>query len=143
MYFHQLGLSGKNEITSKGWMLKTFGTIQNELGFQNRIVEVLKIDIEGYEWSAIPEMLQSSSLEKVKQLVFEIHLSGQHTPEQHKQWFDVFNELRARGWRSFHTHQNPQSTAENFGFLPSMPCCYEVSFINSNLLKVLSGLGVN
>ena len=40
-----------------------------------RTIDILKIDIEGDEWKAIPQMLKSGVLDQVKQLSIEIHFS--------------------------------------------------------------------
>jgi hypothetical protein len=36
-------------------------------------IDILKIDIEGWEWDALPEMIQGGKLRNVKQLCIEIH----------------------------------------------------------------------
>lgn len=46
------------------------------LRFQ-RYIDILKIDIEGWEWLALPEMLQSGALQNVKQLCLEVHFGYQ------------------------------------------------------------------
>ena len=44
------------------------------LSFQ-RTIDILKIDIEGAEWSSILQMLKSGALDDVKQIAIETHFS--------------------------------------------------------------------
>jgi len=134
MSFYNLGIAGKNYVNHKGWKLNSLKTIQKNLGLEDRVVEVLKVDTEGAEWEAIPDMVTSGALDKVKQFIFEIHFWGAHTPEQHRQWLDVINMLRDKGFKLYYSHENPQSTAENLGFLKQMSCCYEISFIRPDMI---------
>ena len=38
-----------------------------------RVISVLKMDIESWEWTALPDMLSSGSLNLVSQLLIEFH----------------------------------------------------------------------
>ncbi|KAL4226914.1 hypothetical protein ACF0H5_014892 [Mactra antiquata] len=72
--FHSYGL-GAGDIydTRKKWEKKRLTTIIKELGHSERYIDILKIDIEGDEWSAIPDIIQSGVLFRVRQLCIEVH----------------------------------------------------------------------
>lgn len=74
--FHLTGLSGKDENTTiqdRIWQMRTLSTIIMSLHHSERKIDILKIDIEGWEWKALPQMLQSGALDNVRQLCLEVH----------------------------------------------------------------------
>ncbi|KAL4232011.1 hypothetical protein ACF0H5_009589 [Mactra antiquata] len=73
VYFHSMGLSNKDEIINGNWKMRTLKTIKKELGHTDSNISIMKIDIEGGEWTALPEILDSGTLLGVKQLIMEFH----------------------------------------------------------------------
>ncbi|XP_060571534.1 probable methyltransferase-like protein 24 [Ruditapes philippinarum] len=84
--FHLIGLSGKSYIRSSpenwrtlqkesrtDWKMQTLNEIIKSLNHTNRNIDILKIDIEGWEWSTLPEIITSGVLPYVKQICIEIH----------------------------------------------------------------------
>lgn len=43
-----------------------------------RVIDILKLDIEGAEWTVLPDLFSSGTLNNVKQLVIEIHFGSKH-----------------------------------------------------------------
>jgi hypothetical protein len=41
--------------------------------FFQKIIDILKIDIEGFEWETMADVIQSGALKNVKQLCLEVH----------------------------------------------------------------------
>merc|ERR1712151_1463811 len=39
-------------------------------------LSILKVDIEGSEWTALPQAVQSGAMAKVNQLQLEVHMAG-------------------------------------------------------------------
>ncbi|XP_053377972.1 probable methyltransferase-like protein 24 isoform X1 [Mercenaria mercenaria] len=71
--FHLIGLSNRNEINNNGWTMKTLTAIKDQLSQENKTVDILKLDIEGYEWKVLPELFLSKQLKYVRQILIEIH----------------------------------------------------------------------
>jgi Methyltransferase FkbM domain len=77
------------------------------------VIDLLKLDIEGYEWSAIENMLQSGILSKnVRQLAIEVHFgSGRSShSELVKQW-NLLLALEKAGFRRWSYSVNSLATA--------------------------------
>ncbi|XP_046638631.1 probable methyltransferase-like protein 24 [Daphnia pulicaria] len=110
IHFHNLGLSGKNEAhpTTK-WNMKTASSIYEMLGHQPTLIDVLKMDIEFYEWDAIPQMLRSGFLaDKVKQLAVEIHFNANDTLETFRRYVGILQDLESTGrFVRFSSRPNP------------------------------------
>ena len=98
IHFYSLGLSGKDEVhaTTK-WKMKTASSIYQMLAPRHgasTLIDVLKMDIEFYEWDAIPQMLRSGFLaDKVKQLAVEIHFNANDTLETFQSRARILQDL--------------------------------------------------
>ena len=68
-------------------------------------IDILKIDIEGWEWSVLETLLKQGQIEKFKkitQIVIEVHFWN----NMDKNAMDVLNGLNDLGYEIFHLHQN-------------------------------------
>lgn len=81
--------------------------------FQRRI-DILKIDIEGDEWTSIPQMITSGALNDIRQISMEIHF-GPHKPaDTNNNWGGVsradqlscLRQLYDQGYRIFMRERN-------------------------------------
>ena len=57
--FHAIGLGGADqnfEFKGKSYKGLTLQSIMRELGHEGRVIDVLKIDIEGAEWAVLSTM---------------------------------------------------------------------------------------
>ncbi|XP_060595523.1 probable methyltransferase-like protein 24 [Ruditapes philippinarum] len=77
--YHLVGLYDSNTIIKDGWKVNNLSNIRKELHHERRVVDILKIDVEGAEWQALPAMFKSGVLKYVKQICIEIHF-GQCKP---------------------------------------------------------------
>jgi hypothetical protein len=79
------------------------------LGHQPTLIDVLKMDIEFYEWDAIPQMLRSGFLAyKVKQLAVEIHFNANDTLETFRRYAGILQDLESIGrFVRFSSRPNP------------------------------------
>ncbi|KAL5012560.1 hypothetical protein ScPMuIL_011111 [Solemya velum] len=79
---HRLGLSSYSGQHSIGPVM-TLENIRQSNNHKQTRIDVVKIDIGGMEWQAIPEMLNGSSLEDVKQLAisFTIDIKNENPKE--------------------------------------------------------------
>lgn len=77
IHFYNIGMDGEDHIhPTHKWKMKTVTSVYEMLKIHHgdKIIDVLKMDIEYSEWNAIPQMLRTGFLaNKVKQLAVEIH----------------------------------------------------------------------
>jgi hypothetical protein len=115
IHFYSLGLSGKDEVhPSTKWKMKTAWSIYQMLAPRHGVstlIDVLKMDIEFYEWDAIPQMLRSGFLaDKVKQLAVEIHFNANDTLETFKRYASILQDIESTGqFVRFSSRPNPGS----------------------------------
>jgi hypothetical protein len=143
--FHNSGLWGSDHNNSKGWKLERFSTIKNRLGHKERIIDALKIDVEGGEWPFLRDVTYTdpTGLSNVRQLYIELHTpkfrsDGNMTSTD----FAEVNEYvrRLRDDLDFFLYKNVQrnNCCGRFSDLmpPGVPqrCCHELFFFNSNLI---------
>jgi len=105
------------------------------LKFQ-KIIDILKMDVESSEWGVLETMLKEGMLHRVKQLAIEIH-----TPEIFRlrssmddlvRYSSILHQLELIGFRKWHWNFNV------WGFFPArdgskyLSCCYELAYVNIN-----------
>ena len=73
LMFYREGLAGKDGIQPNGWKLNKFSSLLKRFQHENKIVDILKIDIEHWEWDSLESALRDGALNKVRQFVFETH----------------------------------------------------------------------
>ncbi|XP_077862460.1 putative methyltransferase-like protein 24, partial [Saccoglossus kowalevskii] len=61
--------TGMKANTNSIWKVRTLEGLMAEMNHQHKVIDVLKIDIEGAEWSSLHNMLEEGILHYVKQLV--------------------------------------------------------------------------
>lgn len=71
--FHLTGLSNRTHINKNNWKMSSLSDIRKSLNQENRTIDILKIDIEGGEWVALPQIFSSGVLKDVKQVSIEVH----------------------------------------------------------------------
>ncbi len=107
--FYNLGLSGKDEVTKAGWKLKTLSSIYLMLKpiHGDVPIDYLKIDIESAEWNAIPEIINSGMLAKVRQLGVEFHWSRTSNLQYFRQRVNIVKAIENAGMIRFDSKYNP------------------------------------
>ncbi len=81
------------------------------------------MDIESDEWKCLPQMLADGTLRKyVKQLNVEFHVT---TPKLIRWYYGLKMWLDRQGFKIANFHQNMYCSR-----------CYEILFINTNLVKI-------
>lgn len=110
-------------------------TIYRQLGHEGRIIDYLKIDIEHSEWVALPQILSSGMMDRVRQLAVEIHLPEQGELEEFRRRVAVLKSLEDYGLVRFDSKYNPWSLEWNVevdyeGFM-----AYELAWWNSKLRR--------
>jgi hypothetical protein len=110
-----------------------------------RIIDVLKADVEGAEWPFLVDFVQSQAFKQVKQFIVE-----PHTPRRirgppmslidYAEAYDDFSTLEFNGFSRFLFH-NRNNCCGGFATLvesdiagQEIPlCCYEQFFVNTKL----------
>lgn len=102
------------------------------------LIDVLKIDIEGWEHATIPEMISSGGMKGIRQFAVEIHIELGHKPrrdprlEKYKTVLKFLKDLYDAGFRIVHFHCNPTCVFTFKGTDVKGCSCHEVSFVSVN-----------
>ncbi|GFN92338.1 methyltransferase-like protein 24 [Plakobranchus ocellatus] len=121
VHFHPVGVAGvdKTIVENSGtWHLYTIASHRRRLHHKlsERRLDVLKIDVEGYELEALMTALDDGSLDDVRQLIFETHLTmmgGSPKKKNYVQYLTLLRKIYARGFRIHTTHRNMFSVFHN------------------------------
>ncbi len=112
-------------LSSTNFTFKSLMAVKKELGHD--VIDVLKFDIEGYEWMLLEtEILSAAGRDALPmQLMFELHIAGsspKHVPERlvgskgRAAVLDLFRRLFALGYRlvgkSVNHHERPPHACE-------------------------------
>ncbi|XP_033759439.1 uncharacterized protein LOC117341688 [Pecten maximus] len=133
VFFHATGLSDYNGVSKDmaGWEMRTMEAIRKELNHIERAPDVIKMDIESWEWSVIPEVLKTSQLVGVKQFLVEFHANTNRPVREY--WVHkllILRDLYLEGYRIFWVGRNNLCTYKSPVFNRVLYACYEVSFVN-------------
>ncbi|XP_045215817.1 probable methyltransferase-like protein 24 isoform X1 [Mercenaria mercenaria] len=84
--YHLIGLSGRDFVQTepevwrhhdlplrKTWKMQRLSSIQKSLSHADKLIDIMKIDIEGWEWDVLSDILQTGAFNNVKQLCLEVH----------------------------------------------------------------------
>ncbi|XP_021368966.1 methyltransferase-like protein 24 isoform X2 [Mizuhopecten yessoensis] len=133
VYFHDVGIASKsrNVIGNKEWRMLNLKDTMTELGHKT-IPDVIKMDIEYWEWDVLPDLLTSSQLPK--QLAIEYHLwDANYTNKKvlwlHRLW--ILKDIYDAGYRSFWLNRNLPCTFKSKATLDYIYACHEVSYVRT------------
>ena len=108
-------------------------SLRRMLNHTDTMIDYLKMDIEGGEWSVLDQWLNDGDLTRVKQVSMEIHLEN---PETIPRKYELLQRLEASGFVRFFARENPYTSDS---YLPkynvSGPSCLELAWYNSKFLK--------
>ncbi|XP_060078851.1 probable methyltransferase-like protein 24 [Ylistrum balloti] len=131
--FHNLGLSNVNAIMPKTeWTMMTFNKVRETLGHQTVFPDIIKMDIEDWEWHVIPEMLSSKVLNNVKQFLVEFHFSNIPEADSRLFWISKFfllKDLYAIGFRMTWVNRNLLNVWKSRVTGENIIGCFEITFI--------------
>lgn len=96
-----------------------------------RVLDLLKIDIEGAEWPAFLEMIQSGVLKDVKQICVEIHLGRDMARK-----LTILRQLYEQGFHIFMHEHNLFSVTPSKYLKRAITLANEISLINVNWKEV-------
>uniref|UniRef100_A0A7S1T979 Methyltransferase domain-containing protein n=1 Tax=Compsopogon caeruleus TaxID=31354 RepID=A0A7S1T979_9RHOD len=118
VHFHSIGLGATDSDK-----LLSFASIRKMLGHDasNSSIEILKIDVEGSEYSSLTPKVVENDFVGVRQLLIELHKPGAVLPDQGRGLVDAFFEaMDRRGYVIFHKEPNIEWAGGNcveYGFL--------------------------
>ncbi|KAI9559264.1 hypothetical protein GHT06_016053 [Daphnia sinensis] len=139
IHFYNWGLGDKDETSENGWAIRSLTSIYNNLTARhgNRIIDYLKIDVESAEWKALPEMIASGMMSKVRQLGIEVHFGVSETMAKNREWAKLLRSIEKMGMVRFDSKYNPWSIM-NFTQIAlfNVPFAYEIAWYNSKLSRV-------
>eukprot|EP00994_Dinema_validum_P002024 NODE_1427_length_960_cov_300.273326_g1103_i0.p1 GENE.NODE_1427_length_960_cov_300.273326_g1103_i0~~NODE_1427_length_960_cov_300.273326_g1103_i0.p1 ORF type:complete len:259 (-),score=47.88 NODE_1427_length_960_cov_300.273326_g1103_i0:132-908(-) len=94
------------------WVLRTVGSFMKEL--KHSSVEILKIDVEGEEWAALPQMLQAGDFRegRIKQFLLEVHMDPSASPSRRRFYQSTLTQLQDQHMVLWHAHLNGNNCME-------------------------------
>lgn len=123
VWFSRIGLGDSYRKFQAGYVAP-LTQIRAKLNHQSEPIAILKADIEGAEWSSVPNMINMHQLEDVSQLYLEFHGDG-NTANQ----LILLKMIHDAGFRIFWYHINPACTFNKSLLRRSR--CQEVYFMNT------------
>ncbi|CAL1537194.1 unnamed protein product [Lymnaea stagnalis] len=85
------------------WKIRTLKGAMAELGHQNRVLDVLKMDVETYEWAVLDNMFETGMLTNIRHLLIEYHLFRTRPDKGDYVYnYKLLNRLRKLGFREYH-----------------------------------------
>jgi Methyltransferase domain len=105
--YWNIGLASKNTKYA-GWKLFTLNFIYDKLKNSHgpEVIDYLKMDIEGNEWNALPQIIDSGMLDNVRQLGVEFHLESDEPVEEYRKRIRIIKQLEERGMVRFASRVN-------------------------------------
>ncbi|KAJ8307707.1 hypothetical protein KUTeg_014738 [Tegillarca granosa] len=133
--FHSYGISNDNKdfVSGKGtrWKMKNLNSFKEFLGHSSKQLDVLKMDVETWEWRILPEMISTGSLQNVRQFLAEFHIAispKEPSKEKYKMALYIFKDLYDLGFRIFWTHRNLWCKFTSHDGIKRSGC-HEISFL--------------
>lgn len=131
--FHDMGIDGQTRADKK---LYTLDDIVARLGHKGRRIDILKLDVEEFEWPALKQMLESGILDVVRQLLveFHLHLGKPHPNLETAKRIEVLNNLKNYGFLSFSREKTGWLAVNVKQLQRKVSTLVEISFLNSRFL---------
>ncbi|XP_070196827.1 uncharacterized protein [Littorina saxatilis] len=142
---YKLGLGGKDgeleqsaaqNRDSKKWTTRSFTAIKTQLGHKDMTLDVVKLDIHGWEWIALTDMAASGELDKIRQLIVQFKNSGGTNAEVTRRRLPVLKALEKAGFKVFSTNLDEWGSPIQNGVYPvTRTDTYEISYVNTKLAR--------
>ncbi|XP_071098126.1 probable methyltransferase-like protein 24 [Haliotis cracherodii] len=129
--FLSLGIDGK-DYKKGSWDLHSLTSFKKMLNHTGRFIDVLKMDVEGSEWPALPNMISSGELSKVQQFLVEYH-GHCDTKNDCLNKLNILKDIYDKGFRKFYVHKNHRCGFKNNLFPVIRTGCYEIHYVNINI----------
>ena len=106
------------------------------------MIDVLKMDVEGAEWSSLSAMIQERQLDNVRQLLVEYHHMDDN-PATLRSRLKILGDVERVGFRKFYVSKNSVCARVAVGVPIERTSCYEVHYINANFRRKPAGEGLD
>lgn len=108
IHFYNIGIDGSEGITLEGWEFRTLSSLYDDLKTYHGevVIDYLKMDVEGAEWKAIPQIIESGMINKVRQIGVEFHLSTRFGIGL-QQMASIVKSIEDAGFIRFDSKYNP------------------------------------
>jgi hypothetical protein len=141
IHFYNWGLSDRDEIEIRDnvkWRMYSLSSVYDRLSARhgpNKIIDYLKMDIEGSEWKVLPDIIKTGMLSKVRQLGIEIHFQD-YTLDKFLELSRLVRSIESPGMVRFDSKVNPWFIS-NFTHLQlwRQSAGYEIAWYNSKLFQ--------
>lgn len=113
LQFHNLGIGSSNTDgfiprrdgyvkDRQVWKMRTVKAIMEQLNHENRVIDVFKMDVEGYEWGIMDNMMETGVLKHIRQYLLEYHLfSNFPLTEEYVYLYKTVATFREMGFKEF------------------------------------------
>ncbi|KAK3793109.1 hypothetical protein RRG08_026130 [Elysia crispata] len=113
-------MDGYTRESNKKWKIRTLPAIKKLLGHENQVLDILKMDIETYEWKIVMELLEAKSLLYVKQFLVEWHIfPNEPMRTDFPAMFKTYMKMKMKGWRQFYSRVEARHHSNDY-FLSQM-----------------------
>ncbi len=138
IHFYSWGLGNRDGIINDHWKIFSLSTIYKNLTTKHGpyVIDYLKIDIEFSEWDALPQIMESGMLAKVRQLGVEFHLPENKSIENYRAKAKILRSLELMGMVRFDSKYNPWYKGDFVQLKLQGSFGYEIAWYNSKLLHV-------
>ena len=138
IHFFKMGLSHEDSDPAPGgWKMRTLNSIYKllEPKHGDRVIDYLKIDVEGSEWKSVEQMLRTNIFDKVKQLGMEIHFNTR-TKDEFQKGIRILKSLEDYGMVRYSSRVNVYMNA-TIDFLGRADYLgYEIAWFNKKFKSV-------
>ncbi|XP_059147906.1 uncharacterized protein LOC131935510 [Physella acuta] len=84
------------------WQIRTLKGFTKHLGLENRVIDVLKFDIESYEWQVLDNIIETDMLKYVRHLFIEYHLfPSRPAKEDYVLYYKLMRHIRRLGFKEY------------------------------------------
>ncbi|XP_071152343.1 probable methyltransferase-like protein 24 isoform X2 [Mytilus edulis] len=110
VHFYPIGIGGKSNDAviprmdqytkkhpKKMWKVRTLRQIMESLGHEDRHLDILKIDIESYEWEVLRNILSDNLASRIRQLNIEYHIFNAAT-RNYVDLLQIYRSLKEAGF---------------------------------------------
>ena len=109
-----------------------------------KVIDVIKVDIEGAEWPFLRQVLKTDKLKYVKQLIFELHTPIYKTDTLTVEHFSIYNDLmevKEKWGFELYLEHHKNDCCPMYGVIVPQEmvqgakmdlCCFELFFLNKN-----------